>query len=129
MATISTGSWSIRSCSFCLGSGRAVDAQVGDIVGLWDGRGDAALRRARGPKHWRELGESFCAGARAPLHEELPVADETRELCGERPATQVTTGRIEKIRARIDAGDYAVDLDELAEGFVVDEMLRARGLR
>jgi anti-sigma28 factor (negative regulator of flagellin synthesis) len=57
------------------------------------------------------------------------VADETRELCGERPVTQVTTGRIEKIRARIDAGDYVVDLDELAEAFVVDEMLRTRGLR
>ena len=58
------------------------------------------------------------------------MADETREVCGERPATNnVTTGRIEKIRARIDAGDYAVDLDELAEGFLVDEVLRARGLR
>lgn len=57
------------------------------------------------------------------------MADETRQLCGERPATQVTTGRIEKLRARIDAGDYAVDLDELAEAFVVDEVLRARGLR
>jgi anti-sigma28 factor (negative regulator of flagellin synthesis) len=41
----------------------------------------------------------------------------------------VTTGRIEKIRARIDAGDYAVDIDELAEAFVVEEVLRARGLR
>lgn len=57
------------------------------------------------------------------------MADETRELCGERPATQVTTRRIEAIRARIDAGDYSVDLDELAEGVVVDEILRARGLR
>ena len=57
------------------------------------------------------------------------MADETRELCGERPATQVTTGRIEKIRARIDAGDYSVDIEELAESFAVDEILRARGLR
>ena len=57
------------------------------------------------------------------------MADETREQCRERPATQVTTRRIEAIRARIDAGDYSVDLDELAEGFVVDEILRARGLR
>jgi len=57
------------------------------------------------------------------------VADETRELCSERPATQVTTRRIETLRARIEAGDYSVDLDELAESFVVDEMLRARGLR
>lgn len=57
------------------------------------------------------------------------MADETREQCGERPATQVTTQRIAAIRARIDAGDYSVDLNELAEAFVVDEMLRARGLR
>ena len=56
------------------------------------------------------------------------VADETREVCGER-AAQETTARIAKIRARIEAGDYVVDLDELAEGFVVDEVLRARGLR
>ena len=57
------------------------------------------------------------------------MADETREGCGERAATNVNTARIEKLRARIDAGDYVVDLDELAEGFVVDEVLRARGLR
>ena len=57
------------------------------------------------------------------------MADETREGCGERVATNVNTARIEKLRARIDAGDYVVDLDELAEGFVVDEVLRARGLR
>lgn len=57
------------------------------------------------------------------------MADETRERVGERPAAQVTTGRVEKLRARIDAGDYTVDLDELAEAFVVDEAVRARGLR
>lgn len=57
------------------------------------------------------------------------MADETREVCGERPATQVTTQRIATLRARIDAGDYSVDLDELAEAFVMDEVLRARGLR
>lgn len=57
------------------------------------------------------------------------MSDERREQCEERPAPVVTTARIEKLRARIDAGDYTVDLDELAEAFVVDELLRTRGLR
>ncbi len=57
------------------------------------------------------------------------MADDTRQRCAERPPAKVTTRRIEQIRSRLDAGDYAVDLDELAEAFTVDEILRSRGLR
>ncbi|MBV8760449.1 MAG: flagellar biosynthesis anti-sigma factor FlgM [Deltaproteobacteria bacterium] len=57
------------------------------------------------------------------------VADQTREMCADRPPAAVITARIERLRVRIESGDYVVDLDELAEGFLVDETLRARGLR
>jgi flagellar biosynthesis anti-sigma factor FlgM len=42
-------------------------------------------------------------------------------------ATEPTnTERLEKIRALLDAGEYAIDLDQLASRIVDDEVMRSR---
>lgn len=44
-----------------------------------------------------------------------------------RPAAHGITARLEKIKALVDAGQYPVDLDKLAERIVDDDLLRAPG--
>ncbi len=41
-------------------------------------------------------------------------------------AQPTNTERLEKIRALLDAGEYAVDLDQLASRIVDDEVMRTR---